>query len=181
MVAALTGGAPTSAPAAGRIGGGWPALAKLLLFCSGQEEIETVEQILRCRTRDLGAKITKLMICPIYANLPTELQAKIFELTPLGVRKVVLSTNIVETSLTIDGISYVVNPGFCKVKSYSPCMGTESLLVHPISKASADQRAGWSGRTGSGKCFRQRREDDEVFGEGWAHGRDRVLGTRGVP
>ncbi|KAL6619308.1 hypothetical protein ACP70R_034447 [Stipagrostis hirtigluma subsp. patula] len=126
----------------------------VLLFLTGQEEIETVEEILRRRTRGLGAKIAELVICPIYANLPTELQAKIFEPAPPGARKVVLATNIAETSLTIDGISYVVDPGFCKVKSYSPRTGTESLLVHPISKASADQRAGRSGRTGPGKCFR---------------------------
>ncbi|RCV17890.1 hypothetical protein SETIT_3G256300v2, partial [Setaria italica] len=126
----------------------------ILLFLTGQEEIETVEEILRRRTRGLGTKIAELVICPIYANLPTELQAKIFEPAPPGARKVVLATNIAETSLTIDGISYVVDPGFCKVKSYSPRTGTESLLVQPISKASADQRAGRSGRTGPGKCFR---------------------------
>lgn len=126
----------------------------ILLFLTGQEEIETVEEILRRRTRGLGSKIAELVICPIYANLPTELQAKIFEPAPPGARKVVLATNIAETSLTIDGISYVVDPGFCKVKSYSPRTGTESLLVQPISKASADQRAGRSGRTGPGKCFR---------------------------
>ncbi|CAN6337723.1 unnamed protein product [Urochloa humidicola] len=126
----------------------------ILLFLTGQEEIETVDEILRRRTRGLGTKIAELVICPIYANLPTELQAKIFEPAPPGARKVVLATNIAETSLTIDGISYVVDPGFCKVKSYSPRTGTESLLVQPISKASADQRAGRSGRTGPGKCFR---------------------------
>ncbi|CAL4907996.1 unnamed protein product [Urochloa decumbens] len=126
----------------------------ILLFLTGQEEIETVEEILRRRTRGLGSKIAELVICPIYANLPTELQAKIFEPAPPGARKVVLATNIAETSLTIDGISYVVDPGFSKVKSYSPRTGTESLLVQPISKASADQRAGRSGRTGPGKCFR---------------------------
>ncbi|KAG0517930.1 hypothetical protein BDA96_09G131500 [Sorghum bicolor] len=126
----------------------------ILVFLTGQEEIETVEEILRRRTRGLGSKIAELVICPIYANLPTELQAKIFEPAPPGARKVVLATNIAETSLTIDGISYVVDPGFCKVKLYRPRTGTESLLVHPISKASADQRAGRSGRTGPGKCFR---------------------------
>jgi len=126
----------------------------ILLFLTGQEEIETVEEILRRRTRGLGTRIAELVICPIYANLPTELQAKIFEPAPPGARKVVLATNIAETSLTIDGISYMVDPGFCKVKSYSPRTGAESLLVRPISKASADQRAGRSGRTGPGKCFR---------------------------
>ncbi|RZS01128.1 hypothetical protein BHM03_00030999 [Ensete ventricosum] len=119
-----------------------------------QEEIETVDEILKHRTRGLGTKIAELIICPIYANLPTELQAKIFEPTPEGARKVVLATNIAETSLTIDGIKYVVDPGFCKIKSYNPRTGMESLLVNPISKASAMQRAGRSGRTGPGKCFR---------------------------
>ncbi|KAK7282572.1 hypothetical protein RIF29_11469 [Crotalaria pallida] len=126
----------------------------ILVFLTGQEEIETAEEILKHRTRGLGTKIAELMICPIYANLPTELQSKIFEPTPEGARKVVLATNIAETSLTIDGIKYVIDPGFCKMKSYNPRTGMESLLVTPISKASAMQRAGRSGRTGPGKCFR---------------------------
>ncbi|KAF8365082.1 hypothetical protein HHK36_032913 [Tetracentron sinense] len=126
----------------------------ILVFFTGQEEIETAEAILKHRTRGLGTKIAELIICPIYANLPTELQAKIFEPTPEGARKVVLATNIAETSLTIDGIKYVIDPGFCKMKSYNPRTGMESLLITPISKASALQRAGRSGRTGPGKCFR---------------------------
>ncbi|KAI5410222.1 pre-mRNA-splicing factor ATP-dependent RNA helicase DEAH1 isoform X1 [Lathyrus oleraceus] len=126
----------------------------ILIFLTGQEEIETAEEILKHRTRGLGTKIAELIICPIYANLPTELQAKIFEPTPEGARKVVLATNIAETSLTIDGIKYVIDPGFVKMKSYNPKTGMESLLVSPISKASAMQRAGRSGRTGPGKCFR---------------------------
>ncbi|CAL9155851.1 unnamed protein product, partial [Musa hybrid cultivar] len=126
----------------------------ILVFLTGQEEIETIDEILKHRTRGLGTKIAELIICPIYANLPTELQAKIFEPTPEGARKVVLATNIAETSLTIDGIKYVVDPGFCKIKSFNPRTGMESLLVNPISKASAMQRAGRSGRTGPGKCFR---------------------------
>ncbi|XP_047311712.1 pre-mRNA-splicing factor ATP-dependent RNA helicase DEAH1-like isoform X2 [Impatiens glandulifera] len=126
----------------------------ILVFLTGQEEIETAEEILKFRTRGLGTKIPELIICPIYANLPTELQAKIFEPTPDGARKVVLATNIAETSLTIDGIKYVIDPGFVKMKSYNPRTGMESLLVTPISKASANQRAGRSGRTGPGKCFR---------------------------
>ncbi|XP_043805259.1 pre-mRNA-splicing factor ATP-dependent RNA helicase DEAH1-like [Manihot esculenta] len=126
----------------------------ILVFFTGQVEIETAEEILKHRTRGLGTKIAELIIYPIYANLPTELQAKIFEPTPEGARKVVLATNIAETSLTIDGIKYVIDPGFCKMKSYNPWTGMESLLVTPISKASAMQRAGRSGRTGPGKCFR---------------------------
>lgn len=106
----------------------------ILIFLTGQEEIETAEEIMRHRTTGLGTKIAELIICPIYANLPTELQAKIFEPTPEGARKVVLATNIAETSLTIDGIKYVIDPGFCKMKSYNPRTGMESLLVTPIQK-----------------------------------------------
>ncbi|XP_058757122.1 pre-mRNA-splicing factor ATP-dependent RNA helicase DEAH1-like [Vicia villosa] len=126
----------------------------ILVFLTGQEEIETVEEILKHRMRAFQAKIGELIICPIYANLPTELQAKIFEPTPKGARKVVLATNIAETSLTIDGIKYVIDPGFCKMKTYNPKTGMESLLITPISKAAADQRAGRSGRTSPGKCYR---------------------------
>ncbi|XP_009359017.2 pre-mRNA-splicing factor ATP-dependent RNA helicase DEAH1 [Pyrus x bretschneideri] len=126
----------------------------ILVFLTGQEEIETAEEIMKHRTRGLGTKIAELIICPIYANLPTELQSKIFEPTPEGARKVILATNIAETSLTIDGIKYVIDPGFCKMKSYNPRTGMESLLITPISRASAMQRAGRSGRTGPGKCYR---------------------------
>ncbi|EFH55805.1 hypothetical protein ARALYDRAFT_345267 [Arabidopsis lyrata subsp. lyrata] len=129
-------------------------LGDVLVFLPGQEEIEAVEENLKHKIRGLGTKIRELIICPIYANLPSELQAKIFEPTPEGARKVVLATNIAETSLTIDGIKYVVDPGFSKMKSYNPRTGMESLLVTPISKASATQRAGRAGRTSPGKCYR---------------------------
>ena len=69
-------------------------------------------------------------------------------------RKVVVSTNIAETSLTIDGVVFVIDPGFSKQKVYNPRIRVESLLVSPVSKASAQQRAGRAGRTRPGKCFR---------------------------
>ncbi|CAN1259798.1 Pre-mRNA-splicing factor ATP-dependent RNA helicase DEAH1 [Linum perenne] len=129
-----------------------PLGGDILVFLSGQDEIELVEEELRCRIK--GLRIAELIICPVYANLPTELQGRIFDPTPEGARKVVLATNIAETSLTIDGIKYVIDPGFCKMKSYNPRTGMESLLVAPISRASAEQRAGRSGRTGPGMCYR---------------------------
>ena len=73
------------------------------------------------------------MICPIYANLPSEMQAKIFEPTPPGARKVVLATNIAETSITIDGVVFVIDPGFVKQNSYNPRTGMSSLVVVPVS------------------------------------------------
>uniref|UniRef100_T1J1A2 RNA helicase n=1 Tax=Strigamia maritima TaxID=126957 RepID=T1J1A2_STRMM len=129
-------------------------LGDILVFLTGQEEIESCQELLTERTRKLGSKIGELVILPIYANLPSEMQAKIFEPTPPRSRKVVLATNIAETSLTIDGIIYVIDPGFCKQNSYNPRTGMESLNIIPISKASANQRAGRAGRVAPGKCFR---------------------------
>ncbi|KAM3911595.1 pre-mRNA-splicing factor ATP-dependent RNA helicase DHX16 isoform 1-T2 [Leptodactylus fuscus] len=126
----------------------------VLVFLTGQEEIEACCEMLQERCRRLGSKIAEMMILPIYANLPSDMQAKIFEPTPPGARKVVVATNIAETSLTIDGIIYVIDPGFCKQKSYNARTGMESLIVTPCSKASANQRAGRAGRVAAGKCFR---------------------------
>lgn len=126
----------------------------ILVFLTGQEEIEVAEEILKVRAADLGSKLSELLIAPVYSTLPSEMQAKIFEPTPEGARKVVLATNIAETSVTIPGIVYVIDPGFCKQNSYNPKTGMESLLVVPVSRAGAKQRAGRAGRTQPGKCFR---------------------------
>lgn len=126
----------------------------ILVFLTGQEEIETADEILKQRTAGLGTKVGELIILPIYSTLPSDMQAKIFEDAPPGARKVVLATNIAETSLTINGIVYVIDPGFSKQKSYNPRTGMESLIVTPISKASSNQRAGRAGRVAPGKCFR---------------------------
>ena len=126
----------------------------ILAFLTGQEEIETVQELLAARTRGLGSKIGELIILPIYSTLPSDMQAKIFEPTPPGARKIVLATNIAETSLTIDNIIYVIDCGFSKQTTFNPRTGMESLIVTPISKASANQRAGRAGRVAPGKCFR---------------------------
>ncbi|KAJ7730673.1 P-loop containing nucleoside triphosphate hydrolase protein [Mycena maculata] len=81
-------------------------------------------------------------------------KAKIFEPTPEGARKVILATNIAETSITIDGVVFVIDPGFVKQNSYNPRTGMSSLVIVPCSRASADQRAGRAGRVGPGKAFR---------------------------
>ncbi|EOD05883.1 ATP-dependent RNA helicase [Emiliania huxleyi CCMP1516] len=106
----------------------------VLLFLTGQEEIDTACQILFERMKSLGPRI--------------------FEAAPPGSRKVVIATNIAEASLTIDGIFYVVDPGFVKQKVYNAKVGMDSLVVVPISQASARQRSGRAGRTGPGKCYR---------------------------
>eukprot|EP00397_Hematodinium_sp_SG-2012_P002159 GEMP01002165.1.p1 GENE.GEMP01002165.1~~GEMP01002165.1.p1 ORF type:complete len:998 (+),score=251.80 GEMP01002165.1:125-3118(+) len=129
-------------------------LGDILVFCTGQQEIEEAIESISQKTRGLGTSIKELIVLPIYANLPTDLQAKIFEQTPEGARKVVLATNIAETSITIDNIVFVIDPGFCKQNAFNPRTGMESLQVVPVSKASANQRAGRAGRVCPGKCYR---------------------------
>lgn len=126
----------------------------ILLFLTGQEEIDTACQILNERMSKLGNDAPELIVLPVYSALPTEKQTRIFEPASPGARKCVIATNIAEASLTIDGIYYVVDPGFAKIKCYNPKLGMDSLVVAPISQASADQRSGRAGRTGPGKCFR---------------------------
>jgi HrpA-like RNA helicase len=126
----------------------------ILVFLTGQDEIETMAESLKDTCKKLSGQIKDMIICPIYSNLPPEQQKKIFEPTPKEARKVVISTNIAETSLTIDGIVYVIDCGFTKEKVYNSVTGMESLEVNPCSRASADQRAGRAGRVGPGKCFR---------------------------
>ncbi|CEF70386.1 ATP-dependent RNA helicase DHX8 [Strongyloides ratti] len=126
----------------------------ILLFLTGQEEIDTSCEILYERMKALGPEAPELIILPVYSALPSEMQTRIFEPTPPGKRKVVIATNIAETSLTIDGIYYVVDPGFVKQKIYNPKNGMDSLVVTPISQAAANQRSGRAGRTGPGKCYR---------------------------
>ena len=126
----------------------------ILLFLTGQEEIDTSCEILFERMKALGPSVPELLILPVYSALPSEMQSKIFEPAPPGSRKVVIATNIAETSITIDGIYYVIDPGFVKQNAYDPKLGMDSLVVTPISQAQAKQRAGRAGRTGPGKAFR---------------------------
>lgn len=133
----------------------------ILVFLTGEEEIEQACAQLREECQKLGdAKVGKLMAVPLYSTLPPHQQQKIFDKAPgknnygKPGRKCVVSTNIAETSLTIDGIVYVVDPGFSKQKIYNPRLRVESLLVSPISRASCKQRSGRAGRTRPGKCYR---------------------------
>ncbi|KAL2069635.1 hypothetical protein VTL71DRAFT_14314 [Oculimacula yallundae] len=135
----------------------------VLLFLTGEEEIEDACRKIALEADEMirEADAGPLKVYPLYGTLPPAQQQRIFEPAPPPARpggrpgrKVIVSTNIAETSLTIDGIVYVVDPGFSKQKVYNPRIRVESLLVSPISKASAQQRAGRAGRTRPGKCFR---------------------------
>ncbi|PIA28042.1 hypothetical protein AQUCO_07300016v1 [Aquilegia coerulea] len=133
----------------------------ILVFLTGEEEIEDACRKIAKEVGNIGDQVGPVKVVPLYSTLPPAMQQKIFEPAPPPVneggppgRKIVVSTNIAETSLTIDGIVYVIDPGFAKQKVYNPRVRVESLLVSPISRASAHQRSGRAGRTQPGKCFR---------------------------
>ncbi|KAK4598847.1 hypothetical protein RGQ29_016053 [Quercus rubra] len=126
----------------------------ILVFLTGQEEIESVERLIKERLQQLPEGRQKLLTAPIFSALPSEKQMRVFAPAPTGFRKVILATNIAETSVTIPGIKYVIDPGFVKARSYDPLKGMESLIIVPTSKSQALQRSGRAGREGPGKCFR---------------------------
>ncbi|XP_020099190.1 pre-mRNA-splicing factor ATP-dependent RNA helicase DEAH10-like isoform X3 [Ananas comosus] len=126
----------------------------ILAFLTGQEEIESMDRLIHERVRQLPEGSNKLITAPIHSSLPSEQQMNVFKPAPSGFRKVILATNIAETSVTIPGIKYVIDPGWVKVRSYNPVTGMESLTISEISKAQALQRSGRAGREGPGKCFR---------------------------
>ena len=126
----------------------------ILIFLTGREEIDRATQLLSERAAKLHPKAQALQPLPLFAGLTTEEQMYVFEPAANNTRKVILSTNIAEASVTIDGIVYVIDTGFVKLRAYNPSSGIETLTPVPISKASAIQRAGRAGRTKPGKCFR---------------------------
>ncbi|CAA7036301.1 unnamed protein product [Microthlaspi erraticum] len=126
----------------------------ILVFLTGQDEIESVDRLVRERLQHLPEESRKLLPLAIFAALPSEQQMRAFAPAPAGFRKVILATNIAETSITIPGIRYVIDPGFVKTRHYEPSKGIESLVVVPASKAQTLQRSGRAGREGPGKCFR---------------------------
>ncbi|KAG9144614.1 hypothetical protein Leryth_010816 [Lithospermum erythrorhizon] len=130
----------------------------ILIFMTGQDEIEATCFALSERMEQLvssaNKSVPKLLILPIYSQLPADLQAKIFQKAEEGARKCIVATNIAETSLTVDGIFYVIDTGYGKMKVYNPRMGMDALQVFPVSRAAADQRSGRAGRTGPGTCYR---------------------------
>ncbi|KAG0088836.1 putative ATP-dependent RNA helicase dhr2 [Podila epicladia] len=131
----------------------------ILIFLTGQEEIESLEKLIEEYAVDLPPSVGKLIPCPIFAAQDSATQQKIFEPAPHGTRKVILATNIAETSITIPNIRYVVDTGCHKSRGYNAKIGIESLLVEPISKSSARQRMGRAGREAPGLCFRLYTED----------------------
>ena len=126
----------------------------ILLFLTGREEIDTALQMIADRAAALHPRAQSILSLPLYAGLTSEQQLYVFEPAPENTRKVIVSTNIAEASVTIDGIVYVIDCGFVKLRAFNPKTGIETLTATPVSKASATQRAGRAGRTKPGKCYR---------------------------
>ena len=132
----------------------------ILVFLTGRDEIESALQAIADQTYDWNGPGPRPFVVPLYAGLPTDQQMKVFEPAGDAFRKVVLATNIAEASVTIDGIVFVIDCGFVKLRAYSPQTAIETLTATPVSKASATQRAGRAGRTKPGKCYRLYTEAD---------------------
>ncbi|KAJ3379561.1 DEAH-box ATP-dependent RNA helicase prp22 [Lobulomyces angularis] len=131
----------------------------ILVFLTGKNEIEQAcRQIMDLEREYDYSKIHNgyngIMCYPIYSSLETFEQKNIFKLPPRGIRKIVFSTNIAQTSVTVPGIRFVVDSGFVKQKVYDPKNSMDTLLTVPISQSAATQRAGRAGRTETGKVFR---------------------------
>jgi HrpA-like RNA helicase len=127
----------------------------ILIFLSGEKAIkDCMSRLALCKAGG------KLHLLPLYGRLGKEEQERVFDPAPKGKTKVVLSTNIAETSVTIDGITAVIDSGLSKLNWYNPNTFTSSLVEAPVSKASANQRKGRAGRTREGSCYRLYTRDD---------------------
>lgn len=132
-----------------------PAQHDILIFLTGQEEIDSVTHSIRQIAKDNSlAEFPRMRVLPLYAALPSNQQLDVFRVTAPGERKVIVSTNIAETSITIPGIKYVIDSGRAKVRTYNPSNGFDSLKVKKISQAQAWQRTGRAGRETAGFCYR---------------------------
>ncbi|KAL4563271.1 hypothetical protein LXL04_027311 [Taraxacum kok-saghyz] len=134
-------------------------MGDILVFLTGQDDIDTAVQMITEEAQNNTKSSFGMIVLPLYSGLTRSDQDLIFSPSPRGKRKVVISTNIAETSLTLEGIVYVVDSGFSKQRFYNPITDIENLVVAPISKASARQRAGRAGRIRPGKCYRLYTED----------------------
>jgi ATP-dependent helicase HrpA len=129
-----------------------PGGGDVLVFLPGEREIRDTADALR------GRNLRGAEILPLYGRLSLEEQQRIFR--PGGARRVVLATNVAETSLTVPGIRYVVDSGLARINRYSYRNKVEQLLTEPVSQASANQRAGRCGRVAAGVCVRLYSEED---------------------
>ncbi|KAL8797699.1 MAG: hypothetical protein Q9195_000051 [Heterodermia aff. obscurata] len=137
-----------------------PLPGDVLVFLTGQETVETLEKLAKEHEKDMRADVPKLLILPLFAALPQDVQQAVFQRPPPNTRKIILATNIAETSVTVPGVRFVIDCGKAKIKHFRSEIGLESLLVRPISKSAAIQRMGRAGREAPGKCWRLYTEQD---------------------
>lgn len=137
-----------------------PLPGDILVFVTGQETVESLEALVKDHALNLGPEVPKLLVLPLFAALPQAAQQSVFSPTPPKTRKVIIATNIAETSVTVSGVRFVVDCGKAKIKQFRSRIGLESLLVKPISKSAAIQRKGRAGREAPGQCYRLYTEQD---------------------
>ncbi|CAE7175911.1 hypothetical protein PTT_01261 [Pyrenophora teres f. teres 0-1] len=131
-----------------------PLPGDILVFLTGQDTIEGLEKLINDYAEGMDEEVPKLIVLPLFAALPQQAQQRIFHPTPYRTRRVILATNIAETSVTVPGVRFVIDCGKSKIKQFRNRLGLESLLVKPISKSAAIQRKGRAGREAPGQCYR---------------------------
>ena len=137
-----------------------PLPGDILVFLTGQETVESLERLVHEYALGMGHDVPKLLVLPLFAALPQTAQQRVFQPTPYKTRKVILATNIAETSVTVSGVRFVIDCGKSKIKQFRTRLGLDSLLVKPISKSAAIQRKGRAGREAAGQCYRLYTEQD---------------------
>ncbi|CAG8893341.1 unnamed protein product [Penicillium egyptiacum] len=137
-----------------------PMPGDILVFLTGQETVEALEHLVNEYAIGMDPSLPKILVLPLFAALPQAAQQRVFAPAPPRTRKIVLSTNIAETSVTVSGVRHVIDCGKAKIKQFRTRLGLDSLLVKPISKSAAIQRKGRAGREAPGQCFRLYTEKD---------------------
>jgi ATP-dependent RNA helicase DHR2 len=137
-----------------------PIPGDILVFLTGQETVEALENLVNEYATGMDPALPKIQVLPLFAALPQVAQQRVFAPAPPRTRKIILATNIAETSVTVSGVRYVVDCGKAKIKQFRTRLGLDSLLVKPISKSAAIQRKGRAGREAPGQCFRLYTEKD---------------------
>ena len=137
-----------------------PMPGDILVFLTGQKSIGSLEELVKGHALDLHPDLPRLQVLPLFGALPQAAQQRVFQPAPRRTRKVILATNIAETSVTVPGVRFVIDGGKAKIKQFRSEIGLDSLLTKPVSKAAASQRKGRAGREAAGKCYRLYREED---------------------
>ncbi len=131
-----------------------PMPGDILVFLTGQETVESLESLVEEYALGMSPDVPKMLVLPLFAALPQAAQQRVFQPAPPKTRKIILATNIAETSVTVSGVRFVIDCGKAKIKQFRTRIGLDSLLVKPISKSAAIQRKGRAGREAPGQCYR---------------------------